>query len=1350
MSNLIGQQLGNYRLVRLIGEDSWASLYLGEHLHLNTQAAIKVMHARLTDEDSERLRTEARLIARLLHPHIVRILDFGVEDGTPFLVMEYASNGSLRQRHPKGTQVPVETVVSYVKQVADALYYTHQQKLIHRDVKPESMVLGHKNEVLLTDFTLAIIAQSTRSQQTQEAAGSVTYMAPEQLRGKPRPASDQYALATVVYEWLSGEPPFSGSVRQIANQHLSVPPPSLRAKAPTISPSLEQVVLKALAKEAGQRFANVQDFALAFEGAYRAELSEQALHVPSTEHADDSRPGRSDRSATQHLPTGTVTLLFTDIEGSARLLQQSVEQYTDLLAECRHLLRASFQEWNGYELATLGDAFFAAFARATDAVLAAVEVQRALASHPWPQDKAVRVRMGIHTGEPTRTAEGYVGLDMYRAARVMNAAHGGQVLLSQTTSSLVEQDLPDDVSLRDLGEHRLKDLGRHRHLFQLVISGLPADFPRLKTLDASPNNLPAQFTPFIGREQELAAVQELLHREEVRLLTLTGAGGAGKTRLSLQVAAELSDSFADGVFFVNLAPISDPAFVIPTIAQTLDIHVGNGQSWQARLREELQAKQMLLLLDNFEQVVSAGVEVVDLLAACPGLKMLVTSREALHVRGEHEFAVPPLALPDPRHLPDLAALTHNAAVALFLQRAQAVKPDFQLTNANARAIVEICVRLDGLPLAIELAAARVKLLPPQALLARLNQRLSLLTGASRDIPVRQQALRNTIAWSYNLLDAAEQRLFRRLSVFVGGCTLQAIEAVCAALDNDEEAEPVIERVASLIDKSLLQQIEQEGEEPRLLMLETIREYGLERLKANGEMKAVQQAHAAYYLKLAEEAEPELISPQQAVWLERLEQEHDNLRATMSWLLEQGTSVASTEMALRLSSALEEFWYMRGHHNEGQAFLKEALARSGKVSPEVRRRALYATGDMAMCAGDLDQAQLLFEEGLRLSQEAGDTARIALFLYGLGWVSWSRREYIMAQSLAEEALAFWRKMGDREHIAWTLHLLASLADQQGEYARTRTLCEEMVRIHRESGNQSGLAHALCELAEVLFVSQSDPATVHLLLNESQAISQELGDKSVMADCFSLAGRLALYQGDAMTARSLIEQGLALYRETEFRLEGISQSLSLLGKVAATQGNYTAARDYYEEGLALQKSMDTIWAASSMEGLANAVAAQGELVWAARLYGAAAALRERKDIHFPPIERATYEDSVATIRKQLGEQAFATAWAEGRRMTPEQALAAQGSAIAPVSIPAEPPPTPPATPPAIPLPTYPDDLTAREVEVLRLLAQGWTDAQIAEQLVISPRTVNNHLTSIYRKIQVSSRSAATRYALEHHLV
>src|SRR5438270_3138876 len=773
MSDRVGQQLGKYQLLNLIGKGSFAEVYLGEHLHLNTQAAIKVLHAQFTSEDRERFYTEARTVARLVHPHIVRILDFDVEDGIPFLVMEYAPNGPLRQRHPKGTRVPLDIVVSYVKQVAGALHYIHTQKLIHRDVKPGSMVLGRNGEILLADFGIAIIAQSTRSQQTQEAAGSVTYMAPEQLSGKSRPASDQYALAVVTYEWLSGDPPFSGSVQQIASQHLSSPPPPLRTNVPAISSTVEHIVLKALDKDPQQRFAHVQDFAMALEEAFGAESTGRTLFAPSSEHQAES--GQS-KTNTHNLPTGTVTLLFTDIEGSTHLLQQLGDRYTNMLAECRRLLRSTIQEWNGHEVDTQGDAFFIAFARATDAVTAAVEVQRALAAHPWPEGAAARIRMSLHTGEPTLTPEGYVGLDVHRAARIMSAGHGGQVLLSQTTCNLVEQDLPDDVTLRDLGEYRLKDLGRPRRLFQLVISGLPADFPPLKTLDAYPNNLPVQLTPFIGREQELTAVQQQLRRNDVRLLTLTGPGGTGKTRLGLQIAAELSDLFTDGVLFVNLAPISDPALVVPTIAQTLDIREGSGQPLLEHVKQEVQHKHMFLLLDNFEQVVTAGVQIVDLLAACPQLKILVTSREVLHVHAEHEFPLPPLALPDPGHLADLAALSRYAAVALFLQRAQAVKPDFQITNANAGAIAEICVRLDGLPLAIELAAARMKLFPPKALLARLDQRLAVLTGTSRDVPARQQTLRNTISWSYNLLDAAEQRLFRRLSVFVGGCTLEAVEA----------------------------------------------------------------------------------------------------------------------------------------------------------------------------------------------------------------------------------------------------------------------------------------------------------------------------------------------------------------------------------------------------------------------------------------------------------------------------------------------------------------------------------------------------------------------------------------------
>jgi predicted ATPase/DNA-binding CsgD family transcriptional regulator len=1149
MSDRVGQQFGSYRLVALVGQGGFAEVYLGQHVRLPLQAAIKVLHTHLTEQEAAHFQREAETIAQLAHPSIVRILDYDVQDGMPFLVMDYAPGGSLRRRYPKGSQVPLPLFIASVKQVAAALQYAHERKVIHRDVKPENMLVGRREEVLLSDFGIATVTHSTASEVVHGTSGTVAYMAPEQIEGHPRAASDQYALGVVVYEWLCGQRPFEGSVTEVMVQHLTMPPPPLRARVPTLSAEIEQVALQALVKDPKDRFASVQDFALALEEATREESSGRTL----------------------------------------------VELSTD-----------------------------------------------------------------------------------------------------RTTK------------------------GGFKH------------------------NLPAQLTPLLGREQEVATVCVLLRRPDVRLLTLTGTGGIGKTRLGLQIATDLLADFADGVCFVPVAPISDPELVVPTIAQAFGLQERGEQPLLSKLQAYLRDKRLLLLLDNFEQLLSAAPSLAELLADCPQLKILVTSRATLHIQGEHEFAVPPLAVPDLAHLPEGEVLSQYAAVALFVQRAQAIKRDFQLTKANARAVAEICTRLDGLPLAIELAAGRIKLLPPQALLARLEHRLQILTSGAQNMPARQQTLRNTIAWSYDLLDAEVQRLFRWLSVFVGGCTLEAIEAVGTALGY--RVGQVLDKVASLIDKSLLQQTEQEGKEPRLVLLETIREYGVEMLVASGEMEACRQAHAEFYLRLAEEAEPELRGAQSALWLERLERERDNLRAVMQWLLEQDGVGQRKEMALRLGAALKDFWNLRGPYSEGRAFLEQALAGSEGVAPSVRAKALYASGEMVSILGAQDRAQVLYEEGLALSRELGDTAGIARFLQGLGWVAWHRGNYTAARRLTEETLALWREVGDKERVAWTLSMLGLLYEVQGEPERARSLSEESLALHRELGNKGGMADALFVLAQEHLHSQGDPMAVRSLLEESLALYREGGYKPGMANCFALSARLALSQGDVVTARQHAEESVALYKETGDP-GGITASLSVLGEVEASQRNYATARSLYEESLAIaRKRGDKGSIALYQEAFASVVAAQGEFTWAARLWGATEVLREAISAPRPPFERVSYERAVAAARTQLGEQAFTAAWAEGRTMTPAQAFAAQERTNRSVPIPAEQPSVPSMKSAA----NYPDGLTAREVEVLRLVARGLSNIQVSEHLVISPRTVDTHLTSIYSKVGVSSRSAATRYALEHHLV
>jgi predicted ATPase/class 3 adenylate cyclase len=902
------------------------------------------------------------------------------------------------------------------------------------------------------------------------------------------------------------------------------------------------------------------------------------------------------------LPEGTITFLFTDIEGSTRLLHQLGDRYAEVLAEHQRLLRATFQAWDGREVDTQGDSFFIAFGRAADAVAAAVAAQSALSAHPWPEGASVRVRMGLHTGEPIRTASGYVGIDVHRAARISAAGHGGQILLSQTTRDLVEHDPPEGVSLRNLGSFRLKDLQHPEPIFQVVHADLPADCPPLNSLDTYSHNLPVQPTRLLGREQDLAITRDLLRRSEVRLLTLTGPGGIGKTRLGLQLAADLLDDFPDGVFFVGLSPINDAGLVPTLIAQALGLQESAGRPLLERLKDYLPDKQILLLLDNFEQVLPAASAVGELLAACPGLKVLVTSRTGLHLRGEKEYQVPPLALPHSKRLPSLEILSQYTAVALFIQRALDVQHDFAITNENAPAVAEICLRLDGLPLAIELAAARIRLLTPSAMLARLDSRLKLLTGGARDLPVRQQTLRNAIAWSYELLDEAEKTLFRRLSVFVGGCSLEAAEAVCNA-QGDLEVN-LLDGLESLVGDSLLRQEEAASGEPRFVMFETIKEYGGECLEESREAGSLRRQHAQFFLALAEAAEPRLSSGEQGKWLARLESEHDNLRAALEWSREN----SEVDVGLRLAGALCGFWLVRGYWAEGQERLAALLALPGaEARTSARARALHAAARLAYYRGEIKMAHSLFEESVPICRELGDRSAIAASLVGLGDVARLQGDLDTARSHYEEAVAVYRELGDQWCITFPLSGLGDVARLQGDLETARARYDESLRIRRERGDQRAITISLNGLGHVARLL-GELETARALYSESLGINRELGDKRGITFSLHGLGHVAQLQGDLETALSLFQESLMINRELGDK-RGTASSLSGLGDVARLQGDLETARRLYEESLALQQKLGDKWGiAYTLDGLGLVAREQGDDVAARSLLEQSLAIQQ----------------------------------------------------------------------------------------------------------------------------------------------
>jgi predicted ATPase/DNA-binding CsgD family transcriptional regulator len=866
-------------------------------------------------------------------------------------------------------------------------------------------------------------------------------------------------------------------------------------------------------------------------------------------------------------------------------------------------------------------------------------------------------------------------------------------------------------------------------------------------------NLPLQLTSLVGREREVAVACTLLLRPAVRLLTLTGTGGVGKTRLGLQMAHELSEQFASGICFVSLAPLSDPSHVMPAIARTLGLMEKGDQAPLEQLKSYLQDKQLLLLLDNFEQVAEAATPLIDLLQTCPRLKALVTSRALLQVRGAYEFFVPPLALPDLSYLPDNKDLRHNEAIVLFVQRAQSVKVDFTISSDNLRSIAEVCVQLDGLPLAIELAAARIRLFSPQKLLERLDHRLQLLTGGAYDLPERQQTLRNTIQWSYDLLHVDEQRLFRWLSLFAGGCTLEAIEAISRLLG--ERTTHVLDSVTALLTNHLLSQREQPDGEPRLMMLETIREYGLEALAEHGEMEETHQAHAAYYLTLVEASEQELRSGQQREWLDKLQREVENLRTALTWAQDNSKG----EVGLRLAGALGIFWYMRGYLSEGRACLETLLAQDREkrgetpavvwhVTGGIRAKALNSVGMLVAEQGDYERAALLVEESMELFQELGDKQGRAAALNLRGIIAKLQGDYIASVTLYEESLRLQQELGNKRGIAIALNNLAAISQEQGNYGRALELGEESLAIKRESGNKHGIAQSLVNLGD-LARKQGDATRAVVLVEESLEIFRELEDTRGIALALNNLGEVERDRGNYAHAVEALETSLALYRELGNKW-GIALALCSLGDVTHEMGEFVQAKAMYRESLAFyQMENNMIGAIACLNGLAGIVAVQGEPLLAAHVWGMAETQRSAIGVPVSLVEHARYEQLVTAARILLGEKAFAIAWAEGCRMTLEQTFALLDHIPLPVeSLP--PVPISPALMKPSRASTSPTTLTTREIEVLRLLAEGLTSAQIAAQLIISLLTVNTHVRSIYSKLGVTSRSAATRYAIEQKLV
>ena len=907
------------------------------------------------------------------------------------------------------------------------------------------------------------------------------------------------------------------------------------------------------------------------------------------------------------IPSGIVTFLFTDIEGSTKLSQEFPDLLPDALKKHNEILRNAVESNNGFVFKTVGDAYCCAFEKAEDALNAAVEAQINLANEKWGE-AVIKIRIGIHSGNAEWNGNDYMGyITLARVARVMSAAYGDQILVSNDAfvlclegsktlrknekekESLSLGDFEaNEISFRDLGERRMKDIIKPIRLFQIVGKGLREDFPPLKTLDARPNNLPTQLTNFIGRENEIKHVKELL--KDNRLLTIAGAGGAGKTRFSLQIGADLIDDFANGVWLVELAAESDPFLLPQSFMESLDIKEQQGKTPEQTLTDYLKDKEILILLDNCEHLIEAcAVLAESLLLQCPKLKILATSREALNFTGEQTYRILPLSHPDPNLNNTPEQLTRYESVRLFIERALAVNPKFRVTNENAPALAEVCSRLDGIPLAIELAAARVKVLSIEKIFERLDDRFNLLTGGKRTALPRQQTLRALIDWSYDLLSKEEKILWSRLSVFSGGWTLEAAEEVCS--DDKINKYEILDLLSQLTEKSVI--IYDESKE-RYRILESIRQYGIEKLT---DEYGIYLRHLDFFVELSKKALPELNNENGKSWIDIIDDDHNNFISSIEW----SVSNENSDKGADLAAALLNYWNTTGNYSTGIRLIQNILQSSGSIDKSTKVKIILRLGVFKRYHGDFEQAKKYSEESLIISKEIGDKKGIAESINSLGNISNYQGDLEQAMKYYKESLAIFKEIGDKIGIAGSIQNLGMIMRNLGDYEQAKKLYEESLAMGKEIGDKNRIADSINNLGYVAVI-QGDFEQAKKYLEESLDIRIETGDKRGTAISLNNLGMISFDQEEFEQAKKYLEESLAINKEI-FNKSGIADCIYNLGNIALSLGDHNLAKSYFQESLGIENEIgDKKGIANSLNNLGYIYTMLGDFDLAVKLLSA----------------------------------------------------------------------------------------------------------------------------------------------------